>query len=996
MLTPWYRLFPFRLLAFASLAVSAWAEQPAQYLVDTIGPELGLPQTNVTAALQTRDGYLWVGTEGGLGRFDGTRFVTFRHADTPALLSHSIRCLFEDRAGDLWIGTERGLVRNHAGEFAAIGLADAVVTAMAEDRSGRLWIGTNNQGLLSWQNGKFERHDPEQGAISLSILCVCVDSADRVWVSSEHRSGVACGTHGRFQSMDDDWVSGEIFAICEHPRGTLWFAGTRGLFRSRGNEVEHVYKSGGLVSSQITDVRPARDGGLWVVASVPHKLTDLDHLVFEPISRLPTENARSLCEDREGNLWLCAQADGLIRVHRTYYRLFSTDDGLPGNAVKAVTEDSAHNVWVAVQRHGVTRVAPDGKVTVFTTRDGFASDDPLSILATRDGTIWASFNRGLSAWRDGKAQQFSRFRGVRIMFEDSRGGVWFGSDDQLVRRNPDGRFVPIVLEGQPVAAVHAFTEDRAGAVYVGTGPGMVIKFVGDTATVINRDIGQPNSGLRALYVDQEQRIWVGLRGYGLGVLINGRWYTSDALVEAVTDHVSAITEDDRGQLWLGTPSGIMWAPKEELLAVARGGNNDALRMRIAGLRDGAHVIPASSSSQPAAWTASDGTFLFATRRGFLAIDSHHVPPNSVAPPVHIERVRVDGRVQPNVKAVTLAPDVRQVDIEYSAISFIQANRVLFRYQLEGYDPTWIEAKTRRLATYTHLPSGRYVFRVRACNADGIWSDQGDEIEIIRTPHYYERGWFFSACAVGLAGLAWAWHRQSHRRLRRKLELLEQKQAMEKERRRIAKNLHDDLGASLTEIGLYTEAARCKATSPETAEAMGVVSARMRGLADSLDAVVWSINPANDSLNRLTTYVCDLFQDLFAVSTIRGRIDAADNIPAIPLSPEERANLFLTAKEAMNNILKHSHATEVWLRISMEEDRFKLSLEDNGRGFDPEAAEHRDRNGLANMASRAAELGGTLTVQSTPGRGTTLTLAVSFAGRLAEAPAASTPGTNFKS
>jgi signal transduction histidine kinase len=263
----------------------------------------------------------------------------------------------------------------------------------------------------------------------------------------------------------------------------------------------------------------------------------------------------------------------------------------------------------------------------------------------------------------------------------------------------------------------------------------------------------------------------------------------------------------------------------------------------------------------------------------------------------------------------------------------------------------------------------------------VWSEPGGGVAVTRLPHFYERGWFYIFCAAIAGALGWVWHRQLHRKLRGELERLEQKHAMEKERRRIARNLHDDLGASLAEIGMYAEAARRKTAMPEAAEAMSFVSARIRSMSEALDAVVWSVNPANDSLNKLTSYLCEIYQDLFAVSAIRGRIDLQDEIPPLPLNPEERANIFLTVREAMNNVLKHSGASEVWLRIKMDGPNFQLSLEDNGRGFDPTASEHLSRNGLSNMRSRIAELGGVLDVQSTVGRGTILALSIHFGDRM---------------
>jgi signal transduction histidine kinase/ligand-binding sensor domain-containing protein len=968
--------------AFAvDVSLPGGPREKGQYLVDTFGTDLGLPQTNVVTALQTRDGYLWVGTEGGLGRFDGTRFVAFRTWNTPAFLSHSIRCLFEDRDGSLWIGSERGLVRYRAGVFEHMGLPDLVVVALAQDRSGRIWIGTNGQGLVSFQGGQFRYHADDPAMPASAVRCLLVDSEDRLWVGFEKKPGVVCREEGRFQFYDGQGaLDGEIYTICEHPRGTLWFGGRRGLARRRGGEFQIYRREAGLLSAQITDVRPALGGGLWVVASVLHKVTDLDRVVCVPISRIPTENARTVCEDREGNVWLCAQADGLIRVRHTYYRTLSMEDGLPGNTIKALSQDKDGNLWMAVQRYGVVRAAPDGAITVYAEKEGLPMHDPLSVCAARDGTVWVSSRQTLCSWRDGKWQVFPKFSGVRVMFEDRQGNMWFGSEERLLMRDSSGRFTSVKIASREITSVHTLAGDDSGALYVGTAPGSILKVKAGEVTLLKEGIGMPTGSVRAMYVDREERIWIGMKGRGLGVLAGGHWFNADALVEAVKDHVSAIAEDEHGQLWLGTPAGIMWAPKEELFAAARG-TRATLAMRISATADGARAMSASSGTQPAVARSRSGEFLFATRSGVLMIDPDNVPPNGVAPPVHIEKVMVDGRPQPSSTHVVLSPATRQLSIEYTALSFVQPGRMLFKYKLEGYDADWVDAGARRLATYTNLPSGRYVFRVKACNSDGVWNERGDQIEIVRAPHFYETGWFFGVCAVVVAALAAAWHRWSHRQLKQAVVRLEQKQTMEKERRRIAKNLHDDLGANLTEIGLFAETARRKANSPEAIKDMAFLSERVRGLAESLDAVVWAVNPANDSLHRLSAYICGLFQDLFRLSPIRCRLDVVEELPAIPLTPEERSNLFLTAKEAINNILKHSGATEAWLRIRMDGEHFHLVIEDDGRGFDPASPDRANRNGLANMRSRIAELNGVFTIRSAPGQGTVLTISIHFAGRL---------------
>jgi signal transduction histidine kinase len=410
------------------------------------------------------------------------------------------------------------------------------------------------------------------------------------------------------------------------------------------------------------------------------------------------------------------------------------------------------------------------------------------------------------------------------------------------------------------------------------------------------------------------------------------------------------------------------------------------RLRLAGMSDGFRGTPASSSSQPAVWKSDRHTLLFATRRGVLEINPESTPPNQIAPPVHIEQIIVDGRQMQRPDQIELAAGVRQLAIEYTALSFVESRRVSFRYKLEGYDSDWIEAGTRRLATYANLPSGRYVFRVIASNSDGQWNEIGDSVRIRQIPSFYETWWFAALCGLAICLVGFGLFRWSRHRLERELEKMEQKHLIERERRRIAKNLHDDLGADLTEIGLFAEAARSLSTQPEATGYMVGLSNRVRGLVGSLDAIVWATNPANDSLDQVATYICEYFQSLFSRSSIRCRVDVAGDMPPYPLTPEERTNFFLTAKEAMNNVLKHSGATQVWLRMKMEGDRFWLSIEDNGRSFDPVTLENLHRNGLHNMRSRIEELSGTFDIETTPGQRTCVIISVSFAGKkpLAEA------------
>ncbi|HTB81296.1 MAG TPA: two-component regulator propeller domain-containing protein [Opitutaceae bacterium] len=951
---------------------------PGQYAFDSFGMELGLPQTNVTAALQTRDGYLWVGTEGGLARFDGVRFVTFRKSNTPAFVDHSVNCLYEDRAGNLWIGMEKGLIRYRKGVFERMGFENTAVTAVVEDSAGRIWIGTTGGGLNSWQDGQFTRYDQDPAMPSRSVRCLFIDSAGRLWIGFKNGNGVVCGENGKFRYYDGDGrIDRDTFAICELPQGTMWFANSHGVYRLKDNVLARFTKASGLVSIQVSDIQPARNGGLWVIDGALQRITDLDQFSGETITDIPSRNIRNVFEDNEGSMWLSAMAHGLIRMRHTQYRNTTVFGDLAANVVKSVTQDSDGNTWLAVQDGGVVRIAVDGTIKRYTEEDGFISRFPLAVFGASDGTVWISFSAGLSAWNNGVIQSYRDLRAVHAIYEDRRGNVWFGADDYLLVRDKTGRFTSVELNGQPIKSVQAFAEDGAGRIYFGTDTGGLCKYEnGVVVSVTEKDAG-PSGAVRALLVDREGRLWVGMKDAGLGVLIDGRWFSPEALADAMADHVAAIAEDDNGRLWLGTPAGVIWATKEELVAVARG-ELSAPKMHNASIGDDFRFNPVSSGTQPVVWKTRHNEILFATRHGLLAIDPKHVLINRTIPPVHIEDITVDGQSMNTADGIVVPPGAREMIINYTALSFVQPRQVLFQYKLAGYEKDWVQAQTRRTAYYHNLPPGRYVFQVKACNSDGVWNEFGDSIAIVQRPHFYQTWWFYGLVLAGVVGLGVGLNRWSHRRLAFRLERLEQRQAMEKERRRIAKNLHDDLGASLTEIGFFAETARRKATLPDSNEALGFLSERVRGLAGSLDAVVWAANPANDYLDRLVVYLAEMFQDFLRLSPVRCRLEVMGDFPPCPLTPEARSNLFLTAREATNNIVKHSGATEAWLRMKMEGGSFLLLIEDNGCGFDPTAPQHAERNGLANMRSRIEELKGTFSLESSPGKGARIRIAIQFA------------------
>ncbi|HKB89556.1 MAG TPA: two-component regulator propeller domain-containing protein, partial [Opitutaceae bacterium] len=743
-----------------------------QYFFDAFGIEMGQPGMVTHATVQTRDGYLWVGTHDGLMRFDGVSFVNLSAVNAQVFTSHCIRSLFEDHQDNLWVGTDAGLIRYHAGTFTKIDLTDVSVTALAEDRSGVLWIGTAGKGLFSCQKDRFQRHEP--AALPSVVRRLFIDSQDQVWVAFEKDKGVLClGKDGSFCRYDLDTKSmGEVQAICELPRGTLWF-GTlnRGLFRLKEGKFLSYGTNRGLAGTQVTDLLPSKDGGMWVAANTLQKIVDINNFTLITVPRVPTENVRRICEDREGNVWLCAQAEGLIRMRQMPYRVLTTDDGLPGNGVKTVAEDKKGNLWLAIQHKGLTKVAPDGTVSVYAEKAGLPGNDPSVAFPASDGTVWLGAGGKLCAWRENECRVFDQYSLLRTAYEDRNGVVWLAVDDIGLLKYQHGQFTPIELSpGHPIPRVSAFCEGSDGTLYIGTWCNGVLQLKDGLVSALDSNDGLPVDDVRAVYSDKDGVLWVGLKNRGLAVFQSGHWYNPDAVSHAVADNVSAIAEDDRGLLWLGTLAGVMCVPKKDMLA-AEHGRGPVPKPHLEGLIDGFQSASVWSAGQPVVSKTSDDQLLFATRHGVVAIDPHRLASNEVIPPVHIEKVTADQKLINDVDGIHIPAGTREVLIEYTALSFVRPNAVLFKYKLEGYDKSWMEAGARRTALYAGLPPGKYLFKVIACNSDGLWNETGDQTKLIQKPHFYETWWFYSAVLIISFTAALGFHHWRTEILRRENEKL---------------------------------------------------------------------------------------------------------------------------------------------------------------------------------------------------------------------------------
>ena len=832
-------------------AVGAEPATPAPtYYYQAYTVEAGLPHNSAGVLHQTRDGYLWIGTDSGLARFDGIRFVNYRGATAPGLADNLIRCLYEDESGTLWIGTQRGLSRMKQGKIELIEMPRVAITSVTQDRAGRIWIATLGQGLWVYRDGRaIAFSDPLLPPPSADgeVRGLFTDSTGRVWMRIR-TSGVTYLENDRLHLFEGDLTdrNGLANVFVESPRGTLWLGTTKGLLRLRGREVTKYGLAQGLPEEPIRALYADSHGQVWAATNSLYRLADPENGVFAEVP-LPAldYNLRAIVQDHEGSYWVSSSGYGIARMQPTGFHTISAEGHLPdGVVVRSVSVDSAGNVWAALPTQGAIRIAPDGKTTVVDLGTGTRAE-VWSVLAAADGSTWIGARGALYAWRDGQLKEFPRFQRIRSLFQDRAGAIWIGAEvGGGVVRYQNGTFtkfddmIPVpgaagdVPVQQPIA--WAFAEDAEGAIYAGLFRRGLIRLKGDVVTRLEMDTGFPASDIRAICPAPDGTLWVGTRGNGLVVLDRGRWLHPDALSEPFNDQVSTILEDHFGRLWLGTPKGIVWVPKSELLAVARGEHQTAT-LRFAGSREGIQPGPVGSGSTPAVCQAPDGTLWFATRYGLIKVDPETLPFNSAVPPVQIERIVVNDQPAPRVDAIELPAGTRSLAIEYTAMSFVRPAEVHFRYRLDGHDAGWTNAGARRTAFYTDLAPGRYRFQVIASNDDGVWNTTGAEVHIVQRPFFYQTAWFWSSLAVGLLLASAAGHRLRTANLRRRNERLE---------RRIAERTAE-LAKSYDEL--------------KQAQTVLLETSRLAGIGEMATGVLHNLGNALNSVNTTVSLTTDRMQ-----------------------------------------------------------------------------------------------------------------------------------------
>ena len=963
---------------------------PPHFIIHSWFAEDGLPQNAVTAVVQTRDGYLWLGTFTGLVRFDGVRFVVFNDNNTPALKNNRITSLFEAADGTLWIGHETGDVTCFkAGRFEAvpvranwngrkifsIGADDAgdvwllstdgllarvrdghvltpepggatAVVEMAAGPHGQLWVARDGK-VSELRNGELHVLPFNAQTNSSYVQGICAARDGAVWIVSDGRIRKWDGAQWTADLGEPAWGVSPLVSFVELRNGTL-AAGTsaQGLFLiSPAGETLHFGRTNQLSHDWVRCLCEDREGNLWAGTGTGlNMLRPGNAMTISPPDEWRGRAVLSVTTGRDGSLWVGTEGAGVYRLLDGTWSRFSDDNsGLKNSFVWSVVENDAGRVWAGTWGGGVYMFGTTN-VEAVPGLENFSLPAP-ALLPARGGGLWIGTSAGLLRYESNRTENFGRNTGlespdVRSVAETTNGIVWFGMYGGGLGRWQDGH-------------VRQFRK---------------------------RD-GLASDFVQCLHLETNDTLWIGTSGGGLNRLKNGK-FTSVGVEHGLPNNVVCHIEDDgRGNFWMSSYGGIFRVAKAELEECVEGKRSSIYTIGY-GTSDGLPTLECSGGMQPSGCRTADGRLWFPTSKGLVVLDPANVTTNMLPPRVVIEEFRVDGRMVTNTGTgpLHIAPGHQRFDFQYTALSFVSPERVRFRCRLEGLENEWVDLGTRRAVNYNFVPPGDYVFHVTACNNDNIWNETGVQFAFRVLPHFWQTVWFRTVAIVGMilaaSGAVWF---DTRRRLHRKLERLERQRALERERARIARDIHDDLGASLTRITMLSQVAHGIEPEPGRAVAsLDQIFGTARELTRSLDEIVWAVNPKHDTLESLAGYLGKFAQDYLRAAHIRCRLDVPMQLPAWVLTSEVRHNLFLAVKEALHNVVKHATAAEVRITLALADDGFAWEVEDNGHGFNmrrPNVASAGNAgrvssgNGLANMRRRLEDIGGRCEVKSAPGTGT---------------------------
>ncbi len=946
----------------------------------------GLPNDAVTAVVQAQDGYLWLATYDGLVRFDGVTFTRYDSSTTPEMHSTRVTSLFEDATGNLWIGYETGeLVRYRDGHFYATEFRapweQKKIQFIGADTNNNIWL-LNDAGMLANMAGKISA--PPNVGNAAGATAMTSSPHGGLWINS---GGFAFALHNDvlspLPSRSGDYVKG----ICAGRDGSLWVLGQNYLSRWKNGKIYDEGKSP-VGNSSVVGMTEMKSGCL-AVGTLEQGLflifpgRGIAH--FDHDNGFPDNWVRSLCEDREGTLWVGTGGSGLVALRPSRVTTLKPPDDWRGASVLSITCSHDGALWTGTEGAGLYRFYTNQWMH-FGGADGISDLFVWSVSEDAKNQLWVgTWGAGLLTKNDDHFVPITSIgagMAVTAVLHGKNGVTWIGTTTGLFKWQNGTATHYGEKQGLALPDVRAIVEQPDGTLWFGMLGGGLGRLQNGVIKQFRKSDGLSSDFVQCLHLDSDGTIWIGTYGGGLDCLKQGHFSTISINQGLPSSYICSIDQDNSGNFWIGSHAGIFRIQKSEMDQCLN--KEIPVRPLVYGIGDGMPTLECSGGFQPVAFKTGDGKLWFSTSKGIVVIDPDDIKVNQLEPPVHIEKVLVDGQAAEGINSTNgplrIGPGRQRFEFDYTGISFVAPEKIAFKYRLDGLDPGWTDAGTKRFVVYTYIPPGTYRFEVTACNSDGVWNPTGASLAFTVQPYFWQTWWFRIGCgliaAVLLSGIAlWT----ARWRLRRKLERLERQRAIERERARIARDIHDNLGANLTRISLLSQSAHSELNNPqEAAVQLDRIYETTREMTRAMDEIVWAVNPEHDTLDSLVNYLGKFAQDYLGSLGIRCRLDLPVQLPQWLVTAEVRHHLFLALKEALHNVVKHAAASEVTVSLTTTRNSFTLAARDNGRGFVPQTLEQKSpqetgrsasRNGLINMRQRLEKIRGRCEIRSEPGAGT---------------------------
>lgn len=957
----------------------------SHWAVSTFTTKNGLPSNSIHAIYQTRDRYLWFATEEGLVRFNGYTFMVFNKRNQPYIESNFFNNIFQDKNGTVWIGSEGGGCYTLDGDTLRKYLFPNAeqpknIYNFLEDSSGGFWILSDFKRIYHQHQNIWTYFTRETGLPNEDIATASVDENGMYIFGSSYNS-IYEFVNGSFKrimlppqwSQLNDTKIGFDF-IHRKKNGTLILGiSNKGIFTVIGNSLTLRSRKNGLPSDRVRNSYFGSENRT-IMGTFDAGVIVQDENMMESFSEkegLPSNDILAVYEDSEKNIWAGTRS-GIAKLSKQFIETLSEPNNIPKPIVWSIAQDAKGDVWLGTHGEGVMKEVGGNLVHV----PAFSVDQTVySIIATKDGSIWTGTEKsGAVRFRDGSKTKFDHTKGlsfnaVSCMLESRDGSMWVGTDNGVNHIVNDS--VTIIHHDTIVSKqiIRCLYEDVQGNIWIGTDGYGVYRYNGKNAIHYSTANGLSDDGVFAIHQDDEGVFWLGTVSGGLN-RYDGKTFTRyNGRNGLFDDAVFAIREDEKKNFWISCNKGIYTVSREQLNDVAFGRKNN-LQCISFGISDGMRTEECNGGASPAAFTFHDGRLAFATAIGVAIVDPKKVIAEAEIPHLTIERIGGnEQRFTAINNMVTLPPDIFHTEIEYAGVTFRSPERVRYRYKLNGFDHDWNEAGARRIAYYTNIPPGSFEFIVESSDARGNWTKTNQAtMNIIVLAPYYKTWWFRIFITLSLTGFGvWLYRFRVEQLLR-----------VERMRGRIATDLHDDIGTSLTRIALFSDVAKRELDRPQmnaekTRSMVQEIGETSRSVIEAMNDIVWTVDPRNDVFDNVTLRMKNYASKILSTKEIEHIITIDPSLSSITLPIDYRRNIFLIFKETLNNIIKYSEATHVTIEFHRIDSTLRMIIHDDGKGFS--INETRTGNGLKNFKERAALMNGECSIESEQDKGTTITLSV---------------------